>query len=94
MSHHGDPAEEEEVIVVEEPEKPRGSEPRVIRAPRVPTQEERETPMRPRTYHMKSGAKFAWRPGAAIRPIERRRRPQGRRPTLIALVHLRGKANP
>ena len=40
LSHHGDPAEEEEVIVVEEPERPRGSEPGVIKAPRVPTQEE------------------------------------------------------
>ena len=42
LSHHGDPAEEEEVIVVEEPERPTGSEPRVVRAPRVPTQRENE----------------------------------------------------
>ena len=41
MSHHGEPAEEEEVIVVEEPERPNKDEPRVVRAPRVPTQEER-----------------------------------------------------
>ena len=39
MSHHGEPAEEE-VIVVEEPERPTGSEPKVVRAPRVPTQKE------------------------------------------------------
>ena len=39
MSHHGVPAEEE-VIVVEEPERPKGDEPRVVRAPRVPTQRE------------------------------------------------------
>ena len=42
MSHHGDPAEEEEVIVVEEPERPEKVEHRVVRAPRVPTQEERD----------------------------------------------------
>ena len=39
LSHHGEPAEEEEVIVVEEPERPESMEPRV-RAPRVPTQRE------------------------------------------------------
>ena len=39
MSHHGEPAEEE-VIVVGEPERPKGDEPRVVRAPRVPTQKE------------------------------------------------------
>ena len=38
LSHHGEPAEEEEVIVVEEPERPEGGEPRVVMAPRVPTQ--------------------------------------------------------
>ena len=42
MGHHGEPAEEEEVIVIEEPEKEEKVEPRVIRAPRVPTQEERD----------------------------------------------------
>ena len=42
MSHHGDPAEEEEVIVVEEPERPEKVEHKVVRAPRVPTQEERD----------------------------------------------------
>ena len=42
MSHHGEPAEEEEVIVVEELERPDGGEPRVVWAPRVPTQEERD----------------------------------------------------
>ena len=42
MSHHGEPAEEEEVIVVVEPERPCRDEPRVVRAPRVPTQEERD----------------------------------------------------
>ena len=39
LSHHGEPAEEE-VIVVEEPERPKGDEPRVARAPMVPTQRE------------------------------------------------------
>ena len=39
LSHHGEPAEEE-VIVVEEPERPKGDEPNVVRAPRVPTQKE------------------------------------------------------
>ena len=42
MSHRGEPAEEEEVIVFKEPEKPCEDEPRVGRAPRVPTQEERD----------------------------------------------------
>ena len=42
LSHHGEPAEEEEVIVIEEPEKAEKAEPKVIRAPRVPTQEERD----------------------------------------------------
>ena len=42
MSHHGEPAEEEEVIVIEEPKRPEGVEPKVVRAPRVPTQEERD----------------------------------------------------
>ena len=42
LSHHGEPAEEEEVIVVEEPERPEKVEHRVVRAPRVPTQEERD----------------------------------------------------
>ena len=42
MSHHGDPAEEEEVIVIEEPEEAERVEPKVLRAPRVPTQEERD----------------------------------------------------
>ena len=37
LSHHGEPAEEE-VIVVEELERPKGGEPRVARSPRVPTQ--------------------------------------------------------
>ena len=41
MSHPGEPAEEEDVIVIEEPERPEGVEPKVVRAPRVPTQEER-----------------------------------------------------
>mgnify|MGYP003325470841 CR=1 FL=1 len=42
LSHHGEPAEEEEVIVVEEPEGPEKVEHRVVKAPRVPTQEERD----------------------------------------------------
>ena len=41
MSHHGDPAEEE-VIVVEEPERPREEGPKGVRAPRVPTPKEVE----------------------------------------------------
>ena len=32
LSHHGDPAEEEEVIVVEEPDRPEKVEHRVVRA--------------------------------------------------------------
>ena len=42
LSHHGELAEEDEVIVVEEPERPEGVEPRVVKAPRVPTQKERD----------------------------------------------------
>ena len=42
LSHHGDPAIEDEVIVLEEPEKPSGNEPRVARVPREPTQKEIE----------------------------------------------------
>ena len=41
LSHPGEPEEEEEVIVVEEPEGPGESGPQVVRAPRVPTQRER-----------------------------------------------------
>jgi len=41
LSHPGEP-EEEEVIVVEEPEGPGESGPQVVRAPRVPTQKEIE----------------------------------------------------
>ena len=67
LSHHGEPAEEE-VIVVEEPERPERGEPRVVRAPRVPTQKERETPMRRHTYHMRSGVKPAWQVGAGTSP--------------------------
>ena len=62
LSHHGDPAEEEEVIVVEEPERPKGGEPRVVRAPRVPTQGE-FAPMMRHTYHTRSGVKPAWQGG-------------------------------
>ena len=36
LSHHGDPGDEEEVIVIEEPRAPA----RVVRAPRMPTQAE------------------------------------------------------
>ena len=42
LSHHGEPAEEEEVIVIEKPERAERVEPKVVRAPRVPTQEERD----------------------------------------------------
>ena len=41
LGHPGEP-EEEEVIVVEEPEGPGESGPQVVRAPRVPTQKEIE----------------------------------------------------
>ena len=41
MSHHGEP-DEEEVIVVEEPEGPKEEGPRVMKAPRVPTPKEVE----------------------------------------------------
>ena len=41
MGHHGDP-EEEEVIVLEEPERPDEGGPRVVRVPRAPTQKEIE----------------------------------------------------
>ena len=40
LSHHGEPADEEEVIVLEEPEKPSGDEPRVARIPSEPSQKE------------------------------------------------------
>ena len=42
LGHHGDP-EEEEVIVLEEPERPDEVGPRVVRVPRAPTQKEIET---------------------------------------------------
>ena len=41
MSHHGDP-DDEEVIVVEEPDKPEKGPAIVIKAPRMPTQAEVE----------------------------------------------------
>ena len=41
LGHHGDP-EDEEVIVLEEPERPDESGPKVIRVPRAPTQREIE----------------------------------------------------
>ena len=41
LSHHGEPAEEE-VIVVEEPDSPKEEGPKVMRAPRVPTPKEVE----------------------------------------------------
>ena len=40
MSHHGEPDTEEEVIVLEEPESRDTEGPRVLRAPRAPTQKE------------------------------------------------------
>ena len=36
LSHHGDP--DEEVIVIEEPERDIRDDPKVVRAPRAPTQ--------------------------------------------------------
>ena len=93
MGHHGEPAEEEEVIVIEEPERPEGVEPKVLRAPRVPTQEERDA-HKAIQYRMRIGARSVWQPGAAIRPIKRERRPQGRRRTVISLVHRRTRMTP
>ena len=40
LSHHGEPEQEEEVIVLEEPREERQEGPRVVRVPRAPTQEE------------------------------------------------------
>ena len=40
LSHHGEPEQEEEVIVIEEPREERQEGPRVVRVPRAPTQEE------------------------------------------------------
>ena len=42
LSHSGEPDSEEEVIVLEVPERPEVCEPNVIRAPRDPTQKEIE----------------------------------------------------
>ena len=42
LSHSCEPESEEEVIVLEEPERPEACEPNVIRAPRDPTQKEIE----------------------------------------------------
>ena len=41
LGHHGDP-EEEEVIVLDEPERPDEGGPNVVRIPRAPTQKEIE----------------------------------------------------
>ena len=42
LGHHGEQAEVKEVIVPEEPDRQSGSEPRVVRAPREPTQKQIE----------------------------------------------------
>ena len=42
LGHHGEPAEEEEVIVIKKPERSERVGPNVVRAPRVSTQEERD----------------------------------------------------
>ena len=94
LSHHGEPADEEEVIVVEEPERPSANEPKVVRAPRVPTQEERNAHEAMHIPHEGWCELCVWRAVAATRPTERIRDLQGRRPTSIALVHPRRKANP
>ena len=53
LGHHGEP-DEEEVIVVEEPDGSKEEGPRVMRAPH--------------TYHMRSGVKPAWQDGAGTGP--------------------------
>ena len=45
MGHPGDPVEEEEVIVVEEPDRGDRCPARVVKAPRMPTLAEREAHM-------------------------------------------------
>ena len=39
LSHHGDPGSEEEVIVIEEPEKEERAPARIVRAPRMPNRQ-------------------------------------------------------
>ena len=68
MSHHGDPAEEE-LIVVEEPETTREEGPKKMRAPRVPPQK-RLRPTKRHTYHMRSGVRPAWQAGAETNPAD------------------------
>ena len=88
MSHHGEPAEEEEVIVIEEPEREEKIEPRVVRAPRVPTQEERDAHEATHIPHEE------WCEICVAGRGRNKAHPQGRRLTVVALVHLRRKANP
>ena len=45
MGHSGDPGEDDEVIVIEEPERGDRSPAKVVKAPRMPTQAEREAHM-------------------------------------------------
>ena len=93
MSHHGEPAEEEEeVIVIEEPEKEERGEPKVVRAPRVPTQEERDAHEATHIPHEEWCEVCV--AGRGRNKAHRKRKeapgwPQGRLPTLIAPVHLR-----
>ena len=70
LSHHGEPAEEE-VIVLEEPERPDESGPRVVRAPRVPTQREieaHEATLSP----VQNGVSSEWRGAGATSRTARR----------------------
>ena len=86
MSHHGEPAEEDEVIVVEEPERPREGEPRVIKAPRVPTQEERDAHEAMHIPH-EEWCEVCMAGRGRNKARKKSQEPQGRRRKVIALVH-------
>ena len=86
MSHHGEPAEEEEVIVIEEPEKEEKVEPRVVRAPKVPTQEERDAHEAMHTPHEEWCAVCMAGRGRN-KAHKKKKDPPGHRRTVIALVH-------
>ena len=51
LGHHGDPGDEEEVIVIEEPEKEERAPARIVRAPRMP--------IWPHIFHIRIGATSA-----------------------------------
>ena len=88
LSHHGQPAEEEEVIVIEEPEKEEKNEPKVVRAPRVPTQEERDAHEATHRPH-EEWCEVCVAGRGRNKAHRREGKPQGRLLTVIALVHLR-----